>query len=400
MFNDDSLFETLKEHGIAEEDLPDYSVAGCQEPLIMGKENANTTNSWLNLAKILELTLTGGKSAITGKAIGPQADYDAKYILTNLRELFYENLQFFCNKMADAANGASQALALLPVPFLSCFEGGLESGIDVRDVTEQGTPYNGSGCLIHGLSIIADSFVAVDHLLKERPEDAQNLIDACKCNFEGYEQLHTYLKSCPKYGNNIPEADEETAEVARRVSDMVGLLKNYLGNSFHPDWSSPSTHLTYGYWVGATPDGRGSREMMGYGIDPLYGEAGNGLGFRTLSTMQLPFEKFNGGCASHFGIDPKYFTADTFAGKGVQFYERVLKPLFFNPMNPRRAPFYLYVNVTTAETLRKVLADPKKYAPSGVYIMRIHGTFVNFLDLSPAIQEDIILRLDPCSTCC
>ena len=28
------------------------------------------------------------------------------------------------------------------------------------------------------------------------------------------------------------------------------------------------------------------------------------------------------------------------------------------------------------------------------YIMRIHGTFVNFLDLSPAIQEDIIASLD------
>ncbi|NLW12151.1 MAG: hypothetical protein GX028_09075, partial [Clostridiaceae bacterium] len=58
-------------------------------------------------------------------------------------------------------------------------------------------------------------------------------------------------------------------------------------------------------------------------------------------------------------------------------------------------PFYLYVNITTAETLRKVLANPAKYAPSGVYIMRIHGTFVNFLDLSPAIQQDIIARLDP-----
>ncbi len=400
LFNDDSLFETLREHGVAENDLPDYSVAGCQEPLIMGKDNANTTNSWLNMAKVLELTLTGGKSAITGKAIGPQTDYDAKYILENLRTLFYENLQFFCEQMRDAANGASEALSLLPVPFLSCFEGGLETGVDVRDTTEQGTPYNGSGCLIHGLSIIADSFIAVDHLLKERPEDAQNLIAACKCNFEGYDELRDYLKSCPKFGNNIPEVDQETAEIASRVSDMVGSLKNYLGNPFRPDWSSPSTHLTYGYWVGATPDGRGSREMMGYGIDPLYGEAGNGLGFRTLSTMQLPFEKFNGGCASHFGIDPKFFTADTFDGKGVQFYERVLKPLFFNPDNEKRAPFYLYVNVTTAETLRKVLADPKKYAPNGVYIMRIHGTFVNFLDLSPAIQEDIILRLDPGSTCC
>ncbi len=400
LFNDDSLFETLAESGVEAQDLPNYSVAGCQEPLIMGKDNANTTNSWLNMAKVLELTLSGGKSVITGSPIGPQTNYDAKYILENIRELFYENLTFFASQMADAANGASKALSLLPVPFLSCFEGGLETAVDVRDIQEQGTKYNGSGCLIHGLSVIADSFIAIDHLLQDRPEDAEKLIAACACNFEGYEELRSYLKACPKYGNNIPEVDREAAEVAEKVSNIVGSLKNYLGNPFRPDWSSPSTHLTYGYWVGATPDGRASREMMGYGIDPLHSNADCGLGFRTLSAMQLPFGKMNGGCASHFGIDPKYFTAETMEEKGLQFYRRVLQPLFFNPGNTARAPFYLYVNITTADTLRKVLADPKKYAPNGVYIMRIHGTFVNFLDLSPAIQEDIILRLDPDSTAC
>ena len=400
LFNDDSLFETLRENGIAEEDIENYSVAGCQEPLIMGKDNANTTNSWLNLGKVLELTLTGGVSAITGKKIGRQTSNDAKYILENLRTLFYENLRWYCEKMRDAANGASRALSHLPVPFLSCFEGGLDSGIDLRDTEEQGTKYNGSGCLIHGLSIVADSFVAVDCLLRERPQDAEKLIEACKVNFKGYEELREYLKACPKYGNNIPEVDAEAAEVVAKVSDMVAGLENYLGNPFRPDWSSPSTHLTYGYWVGATPDGRESRSMMGYGVDPLFSTADSGLGFRTLSTMRLPFEKMCGGCASHFGIDPKYFTAESDEEKGIQFYRRVLCPLFFNPINDKRAPFYLYVNITTAETLRKVLDNPKKYAPNGVYIMRIHGTFVNFLDLSPEIQEDIILRLAPGSTAC
>lgn len=400
LFNDDSLFETLKENGIETEDIPDYSIAGCQEPLVMGKDNANTTNSWLNMGKVLELTLNNGVSMITGEKIGRQTDYSAEYILRNIRTLFYDNLRFFAEKMRDAANGASKAISLLPIPFLSCFEGGIETGIDARDCEEQGTKYNGSGCLIHGLSVIADSFIAVDHLLNERPEDAGKLIEACRNNFEGYGELREYLKACPKFGNNIPEVDREAAEIAGRVSDIVAGLRNYLGNPFRPDWSSPSTHLLYGYWVGATPDGRGSREMLGYGIDPLFSTADSGLGFRTLSTMQLPFCKMNGGCASHFGIDPKYFTAESYEEKGLQFYNRVLRPLFFNPENMNRAPFYLYVNVTTAETLRKVLADPEKYAPSGVYIMRIHGTFVNFLDLSPAIQNDIIARLDPGSTSC
>lgn len=400
LFNDDSLFETLSEHGVAREDLADYSIAGCQEPLIMGKDNGNTTNSWLNLAKILELTLTGGTSLITGKAIGPQSQRSALETLQQLKPLFYENLNYYAQHMVQAANGASVALSQLRIPFLSSFMGGLESGVDCRDDREQGTRYNGSGCLIHGLSVVSDSFVAVSHLLQERPEDAEKLMDALRCNFEGYEELRSYLQSCPKFGNNHPEADAEAVELAGRVSDLVGSLKNYLGNPFRPDWATPSTHLLYGYWVGATPDGRLSREMLNYGIDPLFGEASNGLGFRTLSSLKLPYEKFNGGVASHFGVDPKYFNGATYEEKGLQFRDRIIRPLFFNSLMEGRAPFYLYVNVTTPETLRKVLENPKKYAPNGVYIMRIHGTFVNFLDLSPAIQQDIIRRLDPMSTCC
>ena len=399
LFNDESVFAILEKRGVKKEDLPDYAVAGCQEPLIMGKDNGNTTNSWLNLPKVLELTLNGGNSLISDLSIGKDAPTDTKTLLTDLRGHFYENLSHYIDLMCDAANSASEAISFLPVPFLSVFMGGKESGYDMRDTAHQGTPYNGSGCLIHGLSVLADSFVAVDQLLKERPEDIDRLVPALRADFEGYEELHTFLKSAPKFGNNIPEADKEAAEIVRRVSDMVTNHKNYLGNPFRADWSSPTTHLTYGYLVGATPDGRKAREQLNYGVDPLYGDADQGMGFRMLSCMCLPFEKMDGGYASHLGIDPKFFTASTKEGKGLDFANRVIRPLFFNRENPAPVdPFYLYVNVTTPDTLRKVLADPQKYAPSGVYIMRIHGTFVNFLDLSPAVQQDIIKRLDLKST--
>ncbi len=399
LFNDDSVFAILRNHNVEICDLADYSIAGCQEPLIMGKDNANTTNSWLNLPKILELCLNDGKSMITGKEIRQTSAISDSEKLKNIREIFYNACEDYVNLMCDAANGASEALSELPVPFLSVFMGGVESGYDMRDTKHQGTPYNGSGCLIHGLSVMADSFVAIDTLLKEKPEYIDQLIPALKANFEGFEELHSFLKNAPKFGNNIPQVDNEAAEIVNRISDMVTSHKNYLGNPFRADWSSPTTHLTYGYWVGATPDGRNAREQLNYGVDPLYGEANEGMGFRMLSNMRLPFEKMNGGYASHLGIDPKFFTADTFEGKGLDFAKRVVKPLFFNEaIKDRVAPFYLYVNVTTPDTLRKVLADPQKYAPSGVYIMRIHGTFVNFLDLSPAIQQDIIKRLDLNST--
>lgn len=401
-FNDDSLFKILSEYGVEEQDLADYSIAGCQEPLIMGRDNGNTTNSWLNLAKILELVLNEGVSLLSGKNIVssmPHKMLDTRQRLANLREDFYSAVEYFAERMVYHANLASEAISYLPVPFLSCFMGGIQSGVDVRDTKQQGTKYNGSGCLIHGLSVVADSLCAVDHLLKERPQDSERLILALKNDFEGYEELQQYLLACPKFGNNDREVDIIAAEIAENVAKIIRSKKNYLGNPFRSDYSTPSTHLIYGNLVGALPNGRKKGEMLNYGIDPLYGDAQNGLGFRVLSTLRLPYEQFNGGYASHLGLDPNYFRASALRDKGTEFKTKILTPLFFGDDTSKKvAPYYLYVNVTTPDILRKVLANPKKYAPSGVYIMRIHGTFVNFLDLSPEIQEDIIKRLDLQST--
>lgn len=395
-FNDDMLFEVLKKSGTDEADLPDYSVAGCQEPLIMGKDNGNTTNTWLNLGKILELTINDGVSLITGKRILPSDGASAEERLKTLEERFFKNVSDVASKMAKSGNQCSAALSELRVPLLSSLMGGIGSGYDMRDVAHCGTKYNGSGCLIHGLAVVSDSVVAVRHMMSEHPEYAERLIDALRNNFSEDEELLQYLLSLPKFGNNDDEADYEVVSIAEKVSATVWAQKNYLGNHFRPDFSSPSTHLLYGYRVGALPCGRKARDMLNYGVDPLYGDANSGLGFRTLSTRKLPFSLMCGGYASHLGIDPRYFKADSSFGKGIELKKFVLDPLFA-ANETGNAPFYLYLNVTTPEILKKVLENPKKYAPSGIYIMRIHGTFVNFLDLSPAIQQDIIKRLDPAS---
>lgn len=401
LFNDDSMIPLLMDQGFTAEDAANYAVAGCQEPLITGKDNGNTTNSWLNLAKVLELTLGDGVSAITGRKIALSAgeltgrNLTSRELLKEIKDIFYQQLDRTLLLMTEAANSCSRALANLRVPFLSCSMGGIESGIDLRDDTEQGTPYNGSGCLIHGLSVLADSFQALSDFADSKSEkDCEDLIKALGNDFKDAESIRQFLAGSPKYGNNISSVDREAAEIVTLVSDRIKEKKNYLGNPFRPDWSSPSTHLLYGYWTGATPDGRKARTMLGYGVDPLFGEATSGMNSRLLSLKKLPYEKMNGGCACHLGINPAYFPEESVEEKGTAFRRKVLDPLFnLTGEKTRMEPFYLYVNVTTPETLRKVLDKPEKYAPSGVYIMRIHGTFVNFLDLSPAIQEDIILRL-------
>lgn len=110
--------------------------------------------------------------------------------------------------------------------------GGLESGYDMRDSQHQGTRYNGSGCLIHGLAVLADSFVAIDRIVAERPQDAEMLLCALRQNFAGYEELRAFLRACPKYGENESQPDGEAVAIANRVSDMVRGLTNYLGDPF------------------------------------------------------------------------------------------------------------------------------------------------------------------------
>jgi len=401
LFNDDSMIPLLISQGVQPEDAENYAIAGCQEPLITGKDNGNTTNSWLNLAKVLEVTLNNGASTITGRKLALSikeltgSAMTAQELLKNIKTIFYKQLDHTIQEMTEAADSCTRALSHLRVPFLSCSMGGLERGVDLRDDTDQGTLYNGSGCLIHGLSVLADSFQSLcDYAAAKSEEECSKLLTALREDFRNDEPIRQYLASSPKYGNNISSVDREASEIVTQVSSRVRNKKNYLGNPFRPDWSSPSTHLLYGYWTGATPDGRRARTMLGYGVDPLFGESSSGMNSRLLSLKKLPYKEMNGGCACHLGINPSYFPEESLEEKGTSFRTKVLDPLFnLSGEKSHIEPFYLYVNVTTPETLRKVLEFPEKYAPSGVYIMRIHGTFVNFLDLSPAIQEDIILRL-------
>ena len=405
IFNDDAMFNVLRRKGIADADIENYAIAGCQEPLIVGYENGNTTNSWLNLPKVLELALNDGRSLLTGEKLGPDwkelgyADADAAY--ADLENAFFKMLDRQLPRMAESANGCTKALKLAPAPFSSLALNCLDSGRDLRDAENPGTKYNGSGCLIHGLSVLADSIFAVRKALEAGVADAAAIREALQTDFAGAEKLRQYLLHVDKFGNQLPGIDALTVSLADRVAAKVYALRNAGGYHFMPDYSTPSTHLLYGYWVGATPDGRKARTMLNYGVDSLPGNATHGLPSRMISNAKLPFVEFAGGYASHIGLDPAQFSGDGRPGEKMKrMYDRVIAPLFGFAGNADsgKSAFYAYFNVDSAGELRKVLAEPGKYAPDGIYIIRIHGTFVNFLDLSPAIQQDIIQRLDPGAT--
>lgn len=398
LFNDDMMFRLLRRKGIREEDLSSWAVAGCQEPLIAGKENGNTTNSWLNLPKVLELTLNDGCSLLSGRKIGrgtQELGYASREELyRDLETAFFRQLSAVLPEMEKAANLCTRAVGRWATPFSSLLFGGVESGRDMRDPEHPGTRYNASGCLIHGLSVVTDSLTAVNHLLSEQPDGADRLLEALRSNFRNDPAFRARLLAYPKYGDRDAQSDRTACRLVEKISGEVSALRNPAGKPFMPDFSTPSTHLLYGYQVGATPDGRSARAMLGYGIDPRP-EAGSGeLTDQLISERLLPFDRMTGGYASHIGLTPALFDDfPTPEGKALAMRDRIIRPLF-HPKEDGSAPFYVYFNIDSARHLRKILSDPRKYAPSGIYILRIHGTFVNFLDLAPAIQEDIIKRLE------
>ena len=398
LFNDDKMFAALKQKGIETKDLKDYGIGGCQEPMIMGKESGNTTNSWLNLAKILELTLNNGSSLISGEKIGLNykelgINDNSLNSLEKVKTAFYKQLDYFIKKMIRAANDCTKVLSGLPVPFLSAFMGGVGSGIDIRDFKGKGSPYNGSGCLIHGMAVVSDSFTAIKYMYEKRDDlSNKDLIDALRKNFRDNMKLRAFLLSAPKYGNNDNYADIETVELCRKVTDKINKQKNIFGCRFNADWSTPSTHLLYGYWVGATPDGRFARERLNYGLDPSVGAAKKGLLPRVVSLQKLPLEKMYGGYAYSIGLEPDMFSPDK--SNREEVFRTILDSIFgFNGRPNRKGGFYAYFNVCSADIFKDAIKHPEKY--NGVFMARIHGTFVNLLDLSPAIQDDIIKRLDP-----
>ena len=404
--NDPVVFKALRRKGIAEEDLARYGVAGCQEPLIVGKESGNTTNTWLNLAKVLEVMLNNGCSVLTGEPLGPTRealglDGDLFDSFEGFEKGYYRYLDYFIERMVEAGNACTEALSELPVPFASAFMGARKTGIDMRDCSGRGSPYNASGCLIHGLGTTADALTAIKTLFARGAESGyrmEDLIRALKANFEGYEGLRWYLQTePPKYGNNAPYADEEAVELVREVSARINRQKNPFGASFAADWSSPSTNLLYGYWTGAAPDGRGAREPLSYGLDPAVGAATRGLLTRILSQAKLDYEIMVGGSAVAMSITPRSVAGMSLDEK-AQYLKDVVSAVFgYSPEAEGAGLGYVYFNVFSPEDLLDVAEHPEKY-PNPV-IVRIHGQYGDARNLSPDIlKNDIIPRLDPGST--
>jgi len=373
IINDEVVAKSKMATGVSPEDARQSVIAGCQEPLVQGAENARTTASWFSLPRCLELALNDGVSLLTGKHIGLSTGTLAEYsTYEQLYEAFWKQVDFFIERAVDCANRCDKLMAeLRPVPFISaimndCIENG-------RDFRKDGARYNFSGFLCHGVANVADSLAALKKLVfEEKRLEAKDVLNALRTNYESDPALRlTLINHAPKYGNDDDYVDSIAAEVAERVADTVPKYKNSFGGAFRTGFSTPSTHVLYGMRCGATPDGRRNRETFAFGIGPMQGYNRNGPTALARSVTKFPHWKATHGLAFSQTLPPGTIASPEDVEKLKSFIRSYLG------IGGR----YIHYNVQDVETHRDI-------------IVRVHGMNAYFVNLDPIIQDDIISRAE------
>jgi formate C-acetyltransferase len=129
-----------------------------------------------------------------------------------------------------------------------------------------------------------------------------------------------------------------------------------------------------------------AREELNYGVDPLFGEQALVLGFRILSNMRLSFDKFSGDMPPTSELTQNFSKPPTMRARARNVQGENKRPTVFQRKKQKHSSTFTFTSTSPLpKHCARSLLTRRSIAPSGVYIMRIHGTFVNFLDLSPAI---------------
>jgi formate C-acetyltransferase len=383
IINDDIVVESKVATGVSLEDARQSVIAGCQEPLVQGAENARTTASWFSLPRCLELALNNGVSLLTGKQIGlPTGTLTDYSSYEGLHEAFWKQVDFFIERAVDCANRSDKLMAeLRPVPFVSAImKDCIEKG---RDFRKDGARYNFSGFLCHGVANAADSLAAIKKLVfEEKALDAGDVLRALRTNYQSDPTIRlTLINHAPKYGNDDDYVDSIATEIAERIADTVPKYKNSFGGVFRPGFSTPSTHVLYGRRCGATPDGRRHGETFAFGIGPMQGYNRNGPTAVARSVTKFPHWKATHGLAFSQTLPPATISCPEDAEKLRSFIRSYLD------IGGR----YIHYNVQDVETLRDAKVHPEKHRD---IIVRVHGMNAYFVNLDPLIQDDIISRAE------
>ncbi|RDE14097.1 MAG: formate C-acetyltransferase/glycerol dehydratase family glycyl radical enzyme [Candidatus Thorarchaeota archaeon] len=383
LFNDEIIIPLMVDKGTDRSEAYNYAILGCVEPIIGGKTDPRPNIGYVNLPKILEITLNNGRNPKNGELAGRETGDPRKFKdFKQLWRAYEEQIDYAIELLTRADRIAAGVLAEhKPTPFISALlEGCIESGLTMQ---EGGTIYNSGGIMGVGVAIVADSLEILRKYVFERKElTMEDILSAIEENFENHEELRVRLENDPdKYGNDIERVDFLARDTGRAFCESIQSRMTTRNGPYHAALFSVSMYIPQGETLGATPDGRKAGHMLSDGVSPTQNRDTHGPTAAMKSVARLDHSLCYNGTLYNMKFTPDFF--DTTARR-EKFLGMV--DAYF-----RMGGFHVQFNVVSREMLEDAKVNPLQHRD---LIVRVAGYSAYFIELDPFVQDEVIARTE------
>ena len=377
---DDTHIKMMLAKGISIEDSRDYCLMGCVEPQKAGRLYQWTSTSYTQWPICIELVLNHGVPLWYGKQVTPDEGPLNQYKTYEDFDRAVKNQIDYITYWTDVLTVISQRVHrdIVPKPLMSImFEGTMESG---KDVTAGGAMYNfGPGVVWSGLATYADAMAAIKKLVfDDKKYTLEQLNEALKADFVGYDQIHTDCLNAPKYGNDDDYADLIAADLIN-YTEMEHRKYKTLYSIMSHGTLSISNNTPFGQMTGASAGGRRAWTPLSDGISPTQGADFKGPTAIIKTISKLSNDNMNIGMVHNFKIMAGLL--DTPEGEmGIIALLRAACAFGNGEMQ---------FNYLDNQTLIEAQKHPDQHRD---LIVRVAGYSAFFTELCKDVQDEIISR--------
>ena len=380
-YNTEELIQELLNAGKTLEDARFGGASGCVETGCHGRE-AYVLTGYLNVPKVLELTLNNGFDKYTGKQIGIQTgNPEAFKTYEELYNAFVEQLNYIVNIKIEGNNVIEKIFAKhMPSTFMSVLTDGCkESG---RDYNAGGSKYNTRYIQIVGIATITDCLSSIKYnVFDEKRINMLELQNALNENFKGYDSIkNLVLNHTPKYGNDDDYADDIMADIFTKVRDLIRGRNTVCGGIYQIDMLPTTCHVYFGSVMGASPNGRLAGKPVSDGISPEKGADINGPTAVLKSCSKMDHTSTGGTL-----LNQKFVPSSIAGEEGLKNVSSLIRS-YFELMG-----HHIQFNVIDKKVLLDAQKHPEEYKD---LIVRVAGYSDHFNNLEKALQDEIIERTE------
>ena len=382
VFNPDIYILEMLRQGKSLQDAREGGCSGCIEVGAFGKE-AYLLTGYLNVPKILEVTLNNGIDPVTGKVAGiTTGDPRTFKTFEELYDAFLKQLHFIVDQKMRVSNYIDRMFAkYAPAPFLSVvIEDCISKG---KDYYDGGPRYNTSYIQCCGLGTVTDSFAALKkHVFEDRTFTMDRMLRAVLSNFEGEEVLRqTIVNRTPFFGNDNEYADSIAVKIYDDlVAEIDGKPNIKPGGKYHLNMLSTTCHIYFGKVMGATPNGRLAGKSVSDGTSPSHGADTHGPSAVVKSLAKLDHVR-SGGTLLNLRFLPSLMRKED----DIRKLGQLIRSYF------TLGGHHVQFNIVDTATLLAAQASPEDYRD---LMVRMAGYSDYFNDMNADLQQEVIERTE------